>query len=50
MILLKLKIEQLKTTNVRLLGASNPANIYRAAGRCEIEDQKSLGKEELYFR
>ena len=50
LIRLKLKMERLQTTNVRILGDGNPANIYRAARRCEIDDPKSLGKEELYFR
>ena len=43
-------MEELQTTNVRKLGGDNPANIYRAAWRCDIEEPKMIGKEELYFR
>ena len=50
LIRLQLKMEECQTSNVRLLGDGNPANIYRAAWRCDIDDPKSLGKEELYFR
>ena len=50
LIRLQLKMEECRTSNVRLLGDGNPANIYRAAWRCDIDNPKSLGKEELYFR
>ena len=50
LIRLQLKMEECGTSNVRLLGEGNPANIYRAAWRCGIDDPKSLEKEELYFR
>ena len=43
-------MEELQTTNVRKLGGDNPANIYRAAWRCDIKEPKMIGKEELYFR
>ena len=50
LIKLKLKMEELQTSNVRKLKDGNAANIYRAARRCDIADPKLLEKEELYVR
>ena len=42
-------MEELGTTNLKRI-PGNPANTYRTAGRCGIDDAKAIGKDELYAR
>ena len=50
LIKLKLKMEELNTTNPKRIKDGNPANTYRTAGRCGINNAKEIGKDELYAR
>ena len=44
------KLKELNTTNLKRIKDANPANIYRAAERCGIEDPKEISSKELYLR
>ena len=44
LIKLKLKMEELNTTNPKRIKDGNPANTYRTAGRCGIDNAKKLGR------
>ena len=43
-------LKELNTTNLKRIKDANPANIYRAAERCGIEDPKEISSKELYLR
>ena len=44
------KLKELNTTNLKQIKDANPANIYRAAERCGINNSKEIASNELYLR
>ena len=44
------KLKELNTTNLKQIKDANPANIYRAAERCGVDDPKEISSKELYLR